>query len=91
MNIPLSTYVKLHRSSLYAIESRVLPRSLIQENDPMRRTFVTGSAALLVLFVGSTFAADDFKSGPQKASMKIKPFNPTHCSGSDAGSKDCLT
>ena len=57
----------------------------------MRRTFVTGSAALLVLFVGSTFAADDFKSGPQKTSMKIKAFQPTHCSGSDAGTKGCLT
>ena len=57
----------------------------------MRRTFVTGSAAMLVLIVGSTFAADDFKSGPQKTSMKIKAFNPTPCSGSDAGSKNCLT
>jgi len=56
----------------------------------MRRTFVTGSAAMLVLFVGSTFAADDFKSGPQKPSVKIKVFNPTHCSGSGAGTKACL-
>ena len=56
----------------------------------MRRTFVTGSAALMVLIVGSTFAADDFKSGPQKASMKIKPFNPTHCSGDGVGGKACL-
>ena len=56
----------------------------------MRRTFVTGSAALLVLIVGSTFAADDFKSGPQKPSVKIKAFNPTHCSGSGEGTKACL-
>jgi hypothetical protein len=56
----------------------------------MRRTFVTGSAAMLVLFVSSAFAADDFKSGPQKASMKIKAFNPTHCSGSGVGTKACL-
>ena len=45
---------------------------------------------MLVLFVGSTFAADDFKSGPQKAAMKIKAFNPTHCSGSGVGTKACL-
>ena len=45
---------------------------------------------MLVLLVGSTFAADDFKSGPQKASMKIQAFNPTHCSGDGAGSKSCL-
>jgi hypothetical protein len=56
----------------------------------MRRTFVTGSAAMLVLFIGSTFAADDFKSGPQKPTTEIKAFNPTHCSGPDEGTKNCL-
>ena len=45
----------------------------------------------MVLIVGSTFAADDFKSGPQKPTMKIKAFNPTHCNGSDVGTKGCLT
>ena len=45
---------------------------------------------MLVLFVGSTIAADDFKSGPQKPTIKIKAFNPTHASGSQAGSKNCL-
>jgi hypothetical protein len=56
----------------------------------MRRTFVTGSAAMLVLIVGSTFAADDFKSGPQTPSVKIRAFNPTHCSGPGEGTKACL-
>ena len=56
----------------------------------MRRTFVTGSAALLVLIVGSTFAADDFKSGPQKPTIEISAFNPTHCSGAKVGTKQCL-
>ena len=44
---------------------------------------------MMVLFVGSTFAADDFKSGPQKTTIKIRPFNPLHCSGPDEGKKSC--
>lgn len=56
----------------------------------MRRSFVSGSAAMMVLLVGSTFAADGFKSGPQKPTVKIKAFNPLHCSGDAVGEKNCL-
>ena len=55
----------------------------------MRQSFVPGSVAALVLLVGSAFAADDFKSGPQKPVMKIRAFNPTHCSGPGIGKKSC--
>jgi hypothetical protein len=56
----------------------------------MRRTIVLGSALAVALLVSSSYAADDFKSGPQKASMKISAFNPLHCSGSGTGTKACL-
>jgi hypothetical protein len=50
-----------------------------------------GSAvAVALLLSGNTFAADDLKSGPQKATMRIAPFNPLHCSGSGVGTKACL-
>lgn len=38
-----------------------------------------------------TASADEgLKSGPQKPSMKIKAFNPLHCSGKNVGNKNCL-
>ena len=56
----------------------------------MRHTFVVGSALAVALLVSSSYAADDLKSGKQKASISIKPFNPLHCSGSGVGTKACL-
>lgn len=56
----------------------------------MRRTLLTGPAAVLVLLIGSAYAADDFRSGPQKPTIRIASFNPLHCSGPDAGEKGCL-
>lgn len=56
----------------------------------MRHTYVVGSALAVALLVSSTYAADDLKSGKQKPSIKIKAFNPLHCSGSGAGTKACL-
>ena len=46
------------------------------------------SLALAVVMTGQ--AADDLKSGAQKPSMKIKAFNPLHCSGKNVGEKNCL-
>ncbi len=56
----------------------------------MRHKICLGSMALAVLLVSTVQAADDFKSGPQKVSMKIAPFNPLHCSGPGEGTKACL-
>lgn len=55
----------------------------------MRNAMSLGAIAALVL-VGSIQAADDFKSGPQKVTIKVKPFNPLHCSGKGVGGKQCL-
>ena len=50
-----------------------------------------GSALAVALLVGSgAFAADDLKSGPQKPTTRITPFNPLHCSGPGVGGKSCL-
>jgi hypothetical protein len=49
-----------------------------------------GGALVIVLLSGSTFAADDLKSGPQVGSKRIPPFNPLHCNGNGAGGKACL-
>lgn len=56
----------------------------------MRHTYMVGSALAVALLLSSTYAADDFKSGAQKPAMKIKAFNPLHCSGSGEGTKGCL-
>ena len=56
----------------------------------MHRKLALGSALAVALLVSSSFAADDLKSGPQKASMKIQAFNPLHCSGPGEGTKNCL-
>jgi hypothetical protein len=51
---------------------------------------VGGAAAVAVLIVSTSFAADDLKSGAQKPSIAIKAFNPLHCSGDGEGTKACL-
>ncbi len=56
----------------------------------MHRTLVMGSALAVALLVSSAFAADELKSGAQKPSMRIQPFNPLHCSGPTEGTKNCL-
>lgn len=56
----------------------------------MRQTFLLGSTLAVALLASSSFAADELKSGPQEASMKIRAFNPLHCSGSGVGTKACL-
>ncbi|MFO0880272.1 MAG: hypothetical protein U0840_23245 [Gemmataceae bacterium] len=56
----------------------------------MRHTFVVGSALAMALVLTTVNAAEDLKSGAQKPSMKIKAFNPLHCSGSGEGTKGCL-
>ena len=56
----------------------------------MRISHMLGSAVVVVLLTGSTFAADDLKSGPQVGSRKIPDFNPLHCNGNGAGGKACL-
>jgi len=52
--------------------------------------WITYPALALALLVSSGLAADDFKSGPQKPSIKVRAFNPLHCSGSGIGGKSCL-
>ena len=56
----------------------------------MRTSMTLGVAAVALLFMGSAQAADDFKSGPQKVTVKVKPYNPLHCSGKGVGGKQCL-
>lgn len=56
----------------------------------MRHLKLLGSALAVALLVGSVYAADELKSGPQKASTKIQAFNPLHCSGDGEGTKACL-
>lgn len=47
--------------------------------------------AMLACAVAMTAgAAEALKSGPQKPDMKIRAFNPLHCSGSNVGKKNCL-
>jgi hypothetical protein len=55
----------------------------------MRQSILMGSI-LAVAVVSTALAADDFKSGPQKPTMKISAFNPLHCSGPGIGTKGCL-
>ena len=57
----------------------------------MRSRIALGVPAVaLLLLVSSADAADDFKSGPQKPTVKVKAFNPLHCSGPTTGTKGCL-
>lgn len=52
--------------------------------------FVLGASLAVVVAMTAVAADGDLKSGEQKPSMKIKAFNPLHCSGDGAGSKNCL-
>jgi hypothetical protein len=49
----------------------------------------TSGIALTALLIGSAFAADDIKSGPQ-VGQGLTPFNPLHVNGPDTGKKVCL-
>lgn len=51
--------------------------------------FVLG-ASLAVAVTMTAVAADALKSGEQKPSMPIKPFDTLHCSGKSIGAKNCL-
>ena len=55
------------------------------------KTRIVGAMAMAVLVVAGAAVADEaLKSGPQKGSSKITPFNPLHCSGPTEGTKICL-
>jgi hypothetical protein len=54
------------------------------------KTRIVGAMALAVLVVAGAVADEALKSGPQKGSSKIFPFNPLHCSGPGEGGKACL-
>ena len=56
----------------------------------MKAAYLLGASLAVALLAGSPAAAGDLKSGPQKATIKIKPFNPLHCSGASEGEKKCL-
>jgi hypothetical protein len=56
----------------------------------MKAAYLLGASLAVALLASSPAAADDLKSGPQKATMKIVPFNPLHCSGTNEGEKKCL-
>lgn len=56
----------------------------------MRYAYVAGSLLAVAVLVGDIQARDDLKSGLQKPSVKIKAFNPLHCSGGGVGTKGCL-
>jgi hypothetical protein len=40
--------------------------------------------------LGCETPEEGFKSGPQKGSSSISPFNPLHVTGDGAGGKSCL-
>jgi len=48
------------------------------------------AAVALVLFVGSAFAAEPVKSGPQVGEKVPGPFHPLNVNGEMAGKKHCL-
>jgi hypothetical protein len=56
----------------------------------MRYAYLPGSLLVVAVLIGPAHGADDLKSGPQKAKMSIKAFNPLHCSGGGVGTKACL-
>lgn len=49
-----------------------------------------GASLAVALLASSPAVAEDLKSGPQKASIKVRAFNPLHCSGPNEGEKKCL-
>ena len=51
---------------------------------------IRSAAVALVLFVGSAFAADTVKSGPQVGEKVPGPFHPLNVNGEMAGKKHCL-
>ena len=58
----------------------------------MNNSYLLGASLAVALFVGAAnaTAAEELKSGPQKATIKVNAFNPLHCSGNSVGSKSCL-
>ncbi len=54
----------------------------------MRFRNALGASLAGALLVGSVFAADGLKSGPQPGKSPT-PFNPLHVTGPDAGTKNC--
>jgi hypothetical protein len=57
----------------------------------MKAAYLLGASLAVALLASSPAAADDLKSGPQKATIKVVAFNPLHCNGSSEGEKKCLT
>ena len=47
-------------------------------------------ASLAVAVVMTAAADEGLKSGPQKPSVSIRPFDVLHCSGPQIGTKNCL-
>ena len=56
----------------------------------MKHRMIAGASLALALLVGSAWAAEDLKSGPQVGDGIPKPFNPNNVTGKFAGKKQCL-
>ncbi len=56
----------------------------------MVHRITAGASLAIALLVGSAFAADDLKSGPQIGDKVPGPFSPLNINGDDAGAKRCL-
>ncbi len=56
----------------------------------MKFLIAAGSFLAATLLVGSAFAAEEVKSGPQVGQNVPGAFNPLHANGPDAGKKLCL-
>lgn len=56
----------------------------------MKYSLSLSTSLAVVLLAGSTFAAEDLKSGPPVGKNIPGPFNPLHASGPDEGKKVCL-
>jgi hypothetical protein len=55
----------------------------------MRHRIAVGASLAVVLLVGSAFAADVVKSGPQVGDRVPGPFSPLNVTGDAAGQKVC--
>jgi hypothetical protein len=55
----------------------------------MNRRIAMGASLALVLLIGSAWAADALKSGPQPGD-DLTPFDPLNVTGEFAGETQCL-
>jgi hypothetical protein len=82
---PLSEMPAIGQNSVVSIRGFVSGGSF-----SMHRLMIARALTATALLVGTAFAGDGLKSGPQVGSKKILPFNPEHANGPDAGTKLCL-